>query len=172
MSTGSTEWNLLLPFLNVDDIIYTHVSRWIIKMVEEACQCRATLWTNHHSWEEGDFWWTSNFFTSFLSSRRRWYLWPKIYLSALNDHLVIPHLQVDSWISEVCHLTSGIDSINPHTQYLHMPMNTAVSKYLWLMVNNQIYQSTCLLVCNIHAYTLWCVGQSLLSVPSTTVILN
>ena len=82
----------------------------------------------------------------FLVPKKTGDLRPVIDLSTLNCHMVVPHLKMETQgsVRSAIRSQEWTVSIDIPDAYLHVPMHQAVRKYLRFVVNEQVYQFTCL----------------------------
>ena len=80
----------------------------------------------------------------FLVPKKTGNLRPVINLSSLNHHMIVLHLKMETQgsVSSAIRSQKWTISIDIRDAYLHVPMHQAVSRYLHVVVNQQVYQFT------------------------------
>ena len=80
----------------------------------------------------------------FLVPKKTGNLRPVINLSSLNHHMIVLHLKMETQgsVRSAIRSQKWTISIDIRDAYLHVPMHQAVSRYLHVVVNQQVYQFT------------------------------
>ena len=80
----------------------------------------------------------------FLVPKKTGNLRPVIDLSSLNHHMIVLHLKMETQgsVRSAIRSQKWTISIDIRDAYLHVPMHHAVSRYLHVVVNQQVYQFT------------------------------